>query len=43
VKNNIFIISDASYSPSTKCAGLGVVDIQGINPCKSLKSVFFSI
>jgi len=26
------MISDASYSPSTKCAGLSVVDIQGINP-----------
>ena len=25
--NNIFMISDASYSDSTKCAGLGVIDL----------------
>jgi len=25
--NNIFIISDASYSSCTKCAGLGVIDL----------------
>ena len=25
--DNIFMISDASYSEATKCAGLGVIDL----------------
>ncbi len=40
MKNNVFIISDASYSSKSQCAGLGVIDLStGIKYSKALHNI----